>query len=608
MRLKDRFFLFVTSGKFSGIGDYVTFDGVIRLMIVNIAYTIGSILIIFFGVTEIQVDRNTMGWLFLIIGFLIFVNLWLLRTELPFLAGASIVTVLYGFFCILMIIDNAASTNRWIYTLPLMSIFTLGFPLGLIPALAFFGLSLNILITWHSYTISMLMQVSGVYLFILLLAIVYEKVRQLKDKWGRQLTEELKMESVKAQEAQKKAEESSFAKSEFLSRMSHEMRTPMNAVIGMTAIAQSSSSSGDTEKTRYCLDKINEASVHLLGVINDILDMSKIEAGKFEISPTRFDIEKMLDRVIQMIQFRANEKKQRLVVRKSPDLPRFVIADDQRLAQVITNLLTNAVKFTPEQGSVILAVEVSTEYAGAFCTLKVSVIDTGIGISEEQRARLFSRFEQADGSIARKYGGTGLGLAISKSILELMGGRIWVESEKGKGSSFFFEIKVAIDDTVSADADSEGAVSAHKPVDPDQTEDNAGEALPDAGVFAGQRILLAEDVAINREIILALLEDTGVIIDCVENGAQAVKLFSENADKYRLIFMDMQMPEMDGLEASRRIRALESKAAKTVPIIAMTANVFSEDIERCLNAGMDDHIGKPIDFDDLMKKLKKYLL
>jgi PAS domain S-box-containing protein len=524
--------------------------------------------------------------------------------------------------------------------------------------------------------------------------------------------------------AKEQAEQSNLAKSTFLSRMSHEMRTPMNAIIGMTTIARSS---GEKEKMAYCLSKINEASIHLLGVINDILDMSKIEAGKFELSYLEFDFEKMLLRVTNVMNFRIDEKRQNLVVRVDGDVPKSIIADEQRLAQVLTNLLSNAVKFTPEEGTITMAVKKIAD-KDIFSAIHVEVSDTGIGISPEQQKKLFSLFEQADGSVARKYGGTGLGLAISKSIVELMGGEIWVKSELGKGAAFAFEITVerghsgggvffstktgwqklrilAVDDspevleyfkdfakttgilcdvagsgeealkrmeagdgkspfdfvfvdwrmpeingievtrrikekfgsqtvvimisateweTIEAEAKQAGADGfVPKPLFPSAltdcinnklgtqktvAEEKQEEPHYNSTIFAGLHILLVEDVEINREIVLTLLEETGVTIDCAENGLQALEQFTASPSKYSLILMDIHMPEMDGFEASRRIRAMDIPEAKTVTIMAMTANVFKEDIEKCLAAGMNDHLGKPIDIDELMLKLKHYLL
>jgi signal transduction histidine kinase/CheY-like chemotaxis protein len=386
------------------------------------------------------------------------------------------------------------------------------------------------------------------------------------------------------------------AKSEFLAIMSHEMRTPMNAIIGMTAIAKSSA---DVDRKNSCLAKIENASKHLLGVINDVLDMSKIEANKLELSFVSFDFEKMLQQVVNVINFRIDEKHQYFFVSIDPGIPRFLIGDDQRLAQVITNLLSNAVKFTPENGSIKLSSRFIKEENGV-CTIQVEVNDTGIGISPEQHSRLFTSFEQADSNTSRKFGGTGLGLAISKRIVELMGGRIWIESEIGKGSTFTFTIE-ARRDTEERNAPLETG-SSRKPGE-------NGPLVREKNKFEGHRILLAEDVEINREIVQALLEPTLLAVDYAENGAEAVKRYRESPDAYDMIFMDIQMPEMDGYEATSRIRELEKSGVgrKSLPIVAMTANVFREDVERCLEAGMNSHVGKPLDFEEVLGKLRAYL-
>jgi len=523
-----------------------------------------------------------------------------------------------------------------------------------------------------------------------------------------------------AEQAKELAEQASSAKGDFLSRMSHEMRTPMNAIIGMTNIAKGSN---DPEKKEYCLGKIEDASKHLLNVINDILDMSKIEANKFDLSYQEFDFENTLMKITNIINFRIEEKKQNFIVNLDRSVPLSLISDELRLTQVITNLLSNSAKFTPEGGTISLNITKLSD-SGSDCTLRFEVIDNGIGISADQQSRLFRSFEQADGSITRKYGGTGLGLAISKRIVELMNGSIWVESELGKGSKFIFTIKaekgttkrerhpvinkeeihiLAVDDSkeirdyftyvmstfelscdVAADgyealqmiADSkdnpyniffidwqmpgingieltkkiketamdnaivfmisvakwsdieEEAEAAgvdrfvSKPLFPSVLIDSINECFgavynektisqtrspEDQHDFRSHTLLLAEDIEVNREIIMAILEDTGITIDSAENGLEAVALFEKQPDKYSLILMDVNMPEMDGYDATRKIRSLNCQEARNIPIIAMTANVFREDIEHCIEAGMNDHIGKPLDTDDLYKKLDLYL-
>jgi signal transduction histidine kinase/ActR/RegA family two-component response regulator len=399
--------------------------------------------------------------------------------------------------------------------------------------------------------------------------------------------------------AKKRADTESRHKSAFLANMSHEIRTPMNAIIGMTTIGKKAPDSGRKD---YCFTKIQDASNHLLGIINDILDMSKIEANKFELVPAEFELEKMLQRVINVVNFIIDKKRQKFSLHIDRSIPRILIGDDQRITQVITNLLGNAVKFAPEEGAIGLSVRLA-EKTNNLCTLQISVSDNGIGISAEQQAKLFKSFEQAESSTTRKYGGTGLGLAISKSIVELMGGSIWVESEPGKGSVFSFTIQVLC-----------GTEEKSVPcVDERQIEKEKTAEIE--GVFAGRRLLLVDDVEINREIVQNLFEPTNLEIDCAENGAEAVRKFEESPTQYDIIFMDIQMPVMDGFDAALRIRAIEAEKAaasqnnnvRRVPIIAMTANVFKEDVEKCLEAGMDSHVGKPLDLEEVMTRLHLYL-
>jgi len=377
--------------------------------------------------------------------------------------------------------------------------------------------------------------------------------------------------------------EASIAKSNFLANMSHEIRTPMNAIVGMTQIGKTSR---EIERKDYAFEKIESASTHLLGVINDILDVSKIEAGKFGLSSTEFYFKNMLQRVLTINAFRVDEKKQNLTLETDGMIPKVLFGDEQRLAQVITNLLSNAVKFTPENGSIKINICLLDEFDGV-CTIQVSVADSGIGISPEQQSRLFSSFQQAESDTSRKFGGTGLGLVISKNIVEMMGGKIWIESELGKGAVFIF--------TFQANRVEEKQSAKETAADNTKTR------------FEGRRLLLTEDVEVNREIVQVLLEPTLIAIECAEDGEQAVKMFKDAPDKYDVIMMDVQMPKMDGYEATRIIRGLDVPGAETIPIIAMTANVFREDIERCLEAGMSAHIGKPIDFDEMVGILKSYL-
>jgi len=517
-----------------------------------------------------------------------------------------------------------------------------------------------------------------------------------------------------------KTEAASRAKGEFLANMSHEIRTPMNAIIGMTSIAESSD---NIERKDYAIGKIRDASIHLLGIINDILDMSKIEAERLQLSPVAFDFEEMLKRVVNIVNYQIVLKHQSFSVFIDKHIPDILVCDDQRLAQVITNLLSNAIKFTPDHGAISLRAELQSETEN-HCVVQIEVTDTGAGINKEQQSRLFSPFEQAESSTARKYGGTGLGLTISKSIVELMGGKIGINSKIGEGSQFIFTIQaekpsgeksetpipvrsvnktntriLIVDDDedartyfsdivsrfgiifdvaangeeamkllgkgnsydiyfidwkmpgmdgleltrrireldegksfitmvssiewsdIETDAKNAGVDSfLPKPIFPSSIVDCINKCCgfdmvnearkADAGqtdCFKGNRVLLVEDVEINREIVMALLEPTMLEIDCAENGSEAVRIFMEHSEKYDMIFMDLQMPEMDGYEATHRIRNMDFAKAKEIPIIAMTANVFQEDIEKCRAAGMNGHLGKPLDFGEVLNLLRRFL-
>ena len=402
--------------------------------------------------------------------------------------------------------------------------------------------------------------------------------------------------------AMERAENASHAKSQFLANMSHEIRTPMNAIIGMTRIAKSAD---ERDKIRGCIGKIENASVHLLGIINDILDIAKIESGKFELHMGPFRFGDMLARTLSVFTFRMAEKKQEFTAKVDPEIPDCLVCDEQRLAQVIANLLSNAEKFTPEGGTISLEARLK-ERSGKHCVLEIAVTDTGIGIEPAQVERLFLSFEQADAGISRKFGGTGLGLAISRKIVELIGGRIDVYSQPGKGSSFVITVTMT-EPAADCPKESAGADESPRMADTAAGEPVEAPLSERLGFYAGARVLVAEDVEVNREILAALLDGSGIELDFVENGLRAVERFAADPESYGMILMDIQMPEMDGYEAARRIRAMEHPWAGNIPIIAMTANVFREDVEKSLRAGMNSHVGKPLEFEHVIQVFVQYL-
>ncbi|MDL2287676.1 response regulator [Eubacteriales bacterium OttesenSCG-928-G02] len=384
------------------------------------------------------------------------------------------------------------------------------------------------------------------------------------------------------------AEQASRAKSEFLSHMSHEIRTPMNAIIGMAQIARRSN---DVNKYLECINQIEISSHHLLGILNDILDMSKIEAGKLIFSEETIDLNENINYVVSMMNSKASEENKHIT--SVIDIKnKYIVTDSLRLNQVIINLISNAIKFSPANSDIKVSVSELNDN-GDTCLYHFEIEDHGIGMSKEQTERLFKSFEQADASITKRFGGTGLGLSISKNIIDMMDGEIWVESELGKGSTFLFNVNLK----KSSKKTSASSIDYDTSISPNEQYN-----------FSGHKMLIVDDIEINRIIITELFSDVGLTIDEAANGYEAIEKFSNSPlNYYSLIFMDMQMPELDGCEATKRIRSLDRPDAKDVPIIALTANVIKEDIAIAINAGMNDHISKPIDREKTLLIMKKYL-
>ena len=415
-----------------------------------------------------------------------------------------------------------------------------------------------------------------------------EAIRVERENNAKLETVNAKLRQAKqaAEDAFQVAQEANRSKSSFLANMSHDIRTPMNAIIGITSLIRHDA--GDKSKVIEYADKIDTSSQHLLGIINEVLDMSKIEAGKTVFKYSDFSILDFIQELDTIFRSQISEKKQTLTITKENIRHEWVNGDQVHLMQIFSNLLSNAIKYTQEGGEIQLLAEECESNSSVYAKYRFLVCNNGMGMSADFKNRIFDAFTRAENSLTNKIQGTGLGMAITKNLVDLMGGTIDVESKPGQGSCFevYMDLKIAEERSVSLASQAE-------------TEEQ------DGNILKGMRFLCAEDNELNAEILTELLKIEGAECTICENGKRVLETFEQSVPgDYDMILMDVQMPVMNGYEATKAIRRSSHKLAKTIPIIAMTANAFSEDIQHSLAAGMNAHISKPVDMKTLEKTIR----